>query len=131
MKAWIDTAGSKAWKSGRRAIHACLMTWTLVAAGGVLQAPQAHAVLHRVPLPEDCAHAAAQRLGMTLLPEGTAVRRELPDREGAATGRYIFYVDIASVQTRMPLRLRMYCTVDAAGRVESLSTLPRMRGSRS
>jgi hypothetical protein len=126
-----EIAGSGEWESGRRGLRRRAVAFALVALGLATQAPQVLAVPHRVELPEHCARAATERLGATMLPAGPAVRRELSGRNGSGGGRYLFYVDIGSEQAGLPLRLRMYCTVDAAGEVRSLSTIPRVGVSQS
>lgn len=126
MIALREIAGSGEWGSGRHGLRRRAVAFALAALGLATQASQVLAVPHRVELPEHCARAATERLGATMLPAGPAVRRELTDGHGSGAGRYLFYVDIGSLQTRLPLRLRMYCTVDAAGEVQSLSTVPRV-----
>lgn len=80
------------------------------------------AFAHRTTLTDECVRAAEHRMGVhftraqepsTVTPNDTVVRK-------------VVYLDVSSADTRLPVELRLYCSVNTAGEIENVTSMPRL-----
>jgi hypothetical protein len=71
---------------------------------------------------DECVQAAVARMGIELTQriEGT-----LQVRGDAETSRVV-YLDVESEEARLPVRMRLYCSVNESGEIEHVLSMPRL-----
>lgn len=111
--------GSRAARSGSRMrALACALI--------VLPAAVAGTAAHTNPLREspvdECVQAAVARMGNELTQRIEGSVRILGD----AQAMQVVYLDIASDGARLPVRVRLYCSVNERGEIEHVLSTPRL-----
>ena len=71
---------------------------------------------------EECVQAAVARMGSELTQRIEGSVRMLGD----AQATQVVYLDIASDGARLPVRLRLYCSVNERGEIEHVLSMPRL-----
>ena len=82
----------------------------------------ASAYPHRQPPVDQCVQAAVARMGIELTQriEGTVRVR------GDTGATSVVYLDMASDSARLPVRVRLYCSVNERGEIEHVLSMPRL-----
>lgn len=77
---------------------------------------------HRATPVDDCVRAAVSRMEIevTRRIEGTVRMR------GDADAKKVVYLDVVSGTERLPVRMRLYCSVNENGTVEHVLSIPRL-----
>lgn len=80
------------------------------------------AFAHRATLVDECVNAAQDRMGIDF----TRARETSPVTPSDAAPRKMVYLNVSSQDTRLPVDLRLYCSVNAAGEIENVTSMPRL-----
>ncbi len=114
----VATGARKAPKgAGMRALARALLVLPAAVLGTA-----ANAYPHREPPVDECVQAAVARMGVELTQRIEGSVRILGD----AQAMQVVYLDIASDGAPLPVRLRLYCSVNERGEIEHVLSMPRL-----
>ena len=94
----------------------------LVLMPAIAQVPAAGAMPHRDPVVDDCVRAAVAQMGVGL---ERRIEGSVRVHDEPTAGQRV-YLDVVSTTTRLPLRLRLYCSVNEQGVLEHVLSTPRL-----
>ena len=81
----------------------------------------ASAYPHRELPVDECVQAAVARMGVELTQRIEGAARLIGDAETAR----VVYLDVATTGGRLPVRMRLYCSVNERGEIEHVLSMPR------
>ena len=82
----------------------------------------ASAYPHRELPVDECVQAAVARMGVGLTQRIGGAARLIGDAETAR----VVYLDVATPGGRLPVRMRLYCSVNERGEIEHVLSMPRL-----
>lgn len=94
----------------------------LVLMPAIAQVPAAGAMPHRDPVVDDCVRAAVAQMGVAL---ERRIEGSVRVRDDATAGQRV-YLDVVASSTRLPVRVRLYCSVNEQGVLEHVLSTPRL-----
>ena len=91
-------------------------------AAGRRQKTAASADPHRQPPMPQCVQAAVAPMGIELTQRIEGTMRVRGDTEATS----VVYLDMAADSARLPVRVRLYCSVNERGEIEHVLSMPRL-----